>query len=540
MTRRTPSSAGASLRARRARSIAAAITAVLLVATPGLGATPAQAAATSAPATEGAWEGLMTGALARTATLPGAQAPAAWAIVEPDAGDDLVAATGGAGGAGADTPFLIGSLSKPVAAAALLRLVDAGAVRLDAAVHEYLPGFRAHDANPLTVTQLLSHTSGLSTEAGLDARKDPALTIAERAAGAEGVERVDAPSPGFAYSNLNYAIVGAIVERVSGRDYAAFVRDEVFSPLGMDDSSADPATAQEIARHGHLFAFGFPVGVQEIVPAGAAPDGYTVSTARDLAAFLRMLLRSGLADDGTRVLSDAAVHAMLRTRAAATETGAAAPGTDGYGLGWGTGGTVERPIAAHIGRTEGFFAHALLMPQSRRAVVVLQAANGRLYDQAATVHAAAAALAGEDAEGVGEPAAVTAAIFVAFGLVAVGAVPLVGLLRRRRDRRAPPRTRAEALRRRALRAVLDIGGAVLILVLWPLGAGMMLTGTPTLGTNPFSISIELTLVSWALAALLLVRGVLTATRPSRVPPSDAGAEDDHLPEDRRDAEEDDE
>ncbi|MFC6235761.1 serine hydrolase domain-containing protein [Leucobacter soli] len=552
---------------------------------------PAEDPVSSAPA-------ILAGGLDRTALLPGLQAPAAWAVIETGGVSTGAASTGtspsgaastegalvpgtvsgGAGGADADTPFLIGSLSKPVTAAAIMRLVDSGRLRLDAPVRDSLPEFRPQDADPITIAQLLSHTSGFDADAGLDARRDPTLSIQDRAARADTVPRAgavprattaildEAATPDgaalhdgvpFAYSNLNYAILGAVIEAESGLPFAEFLERELFAPLGMTRSTADPAEAQRIAASGHGFAFGVPFTRGETVPAGAAPDGYLVSTADDLAAFLRMLLREGLADDGTRILSAESVRAMLTPRTTAENGDTAAPRTDGYGLGWGTGagsgtdasgtranstaagstaanntaangigtgsGSGTAPIAAHVGRTDGFFAHAELRPSEGRAVVMLQAANGPLYDQTAPVQQIAAYFDGLDPDGsAGEPAAVTALVFAAFGAFAVGCVWLVGRLRRRSDRRrdsrrdnhldssSPAASASVTARREIRRTAFDIGGAIFIVLLWQLAAGLMLVGRPTLAADPLTVSIELSLIAWGVGAILLARGIACA------------------------------
>lgn len=506
---------------RRATVALAVTCTALALALLGAGESAAHAAPEEHPA-GGRWDEIMGDAIARTAPVPGAQAPSAWAVIEPatdatggsaDEPATLVTFSGGAGGAGADTPFLVGSLSKPLTATAIMRLVDAEEVELDAEVSEYLPGFRPQDSDPITIAQLLTHTSGFSSDAGLDARRDPTLSIEDRAAAANEIPRRTDDAAAFEYSNLNYAILGAVIEAVSGDPFAAHLDRELFAPLGMRDSSAEPGTAQEIAAAGHRLAFGVPVALEETVPTGAAPDGYTVSTAHDLAAFMRMLLRDGVADDGTRVLSADSVRVMLTEHAPATAIGAAAPDTTGYGLGWGIGGTAQRPVVAHVGRTDGFFAHAHLRPAGGQGVVIVQAANGPMYDQTAPVRAAVAAFDGRDPGDVAsEPAVVTAAIFAAFGVLALGAVLLVGWLRTRRDRRSPAATPAAAVRRVTVRAVLDVAGAALVVSLWLLAAGLMLTGSPSWGSDPFAASIELTVISWIIGGLLLARGIMGIVR----------------------------
>lgn len=460
---------------------------------------------------------IMRDALARTAVLPSAQAPAAWAVVEQldgKSGDDgFAAASGGAGGADADTPFLIGSLSKSLTAAAVMQLVDAGELRLDAPVSDYLADFRPQDPDPITIAQLLSQTSGFDSLIGHDARNDPTLSIQDRATGANTAPRGEG---GFAYSNLNYAILGAVIEEVRGEPFATAIGRALFEPLGMERSTADPEVAQQIARSGHTLVFGLPLARHETVPLGAGPDGYMVSTANDYAVFLRMLLRGGLADDGTRVLSEQSVRAMLTAQSAADALGTAAPGTDGYGFGWGTGTGPSQPFAAHVGRTDGYFAHSYLVPGTGQAVVVMQAAGSPLYDQTAPVQQVAALFQGQSVdEAAGEPAWVTALIFAGMAVVLLGSMLAVSLLRRRRDRVSPATSEAAAKRRAAIRVTLDLGGALILVASWQLLAGLMLVGRPTLAVDSFRLSAELSVIVWLTAVVLIARGVFTLARHRR-------------------------
>lgn len=447
----------------------------------------------------------MSHAVAETALAPDLVAPSAWAVVTPDGGG--FATETGAVGASADTRFLIGSLSKPLAAAATMVLVDAGLASLDEPVATYLSEFRAGDPDPITLREVLSHTSGLPREA------EPAAgSLLERALTANELPRGDAT---FAYANLNYAIVGAVIEAISGESYAAFVERSLFAPLGMFESSAEPGLATVVARNGHRFAFGVPFSHVEHTPPGAEADGFTVSTANDLAAFGRMLLRGGTADDGTRVLSTAAV-ALLLTEATPTSAGAVAPGTSGYGLGWGTGGDPAHPIAAHSGRTDGFFAELFIRPADGEAIVFLQSANGPLYDQSAPVRVGLAALGGKPASVAGqESAATTALIFATTGVGLLIAVGLVSTFRLWRDRKHPPTSRASAQHRLRWRVLLDVSGAVLLLVACQLFSSMMLTGAPSLFANPLPLSTELPISCGAVAAALLLRCLFTLARARR-------------------------
>lgn len=137
-----------------------------------------------------------------------------------------------------DTPFRIGSVSKTFTALAIMRLRDAGKLSLDEPAASYLPSLAAvplptKDSPPITTRHLLTMTSGLpyddlwgAVTFGYD---DAEL---ERSI-ARGISFAGAPGERYRYSNLGYALLGQIVERVSGLGFEEFLAKEVFAPLGM-------------------------------------------------------------------------------------------------------------------------------------------------------------------------------------------------------------------------------------------------------------------------------------------------------------------
>ena len=117
-----------------------------------------------------------------------------------------------------DTPFWLGSVSKSFTALCIMQLVEQGKVDLDTNIVEYLPN--ATDGNKITVRQLLNHTSGLGEHQNLDNY---------RIVGKQGVH---------AYANVNYSLLGAIIEAASNTSYESYVTDNVFRPLHMSRSAA--------------------------------------------------------------------------------------------------------------------------------------------------------------------------------------------------------------------------------------------------------------------------------------------------------------
>jgi CubicO group peptidase (beta-lactamase class C family) len=140
----------------------------------------------------------------------------------------------------ANTRFETGSVSKWIASIVILKLVDAGKLDLDAPITRYLPEYRADTGGKLTLKRLMSHSSGVPNQV-LEARKD----LQSRGIELDQMEAVRryasgdlAFEPGTAwdYSHSNWLIAKAIVERVSGKPYAALVDQLLVKPLGLRDS----------------------------------------------------------------------------------------------------------------------------------------------------------------------------------------------------------------------------------------------------------------------------------------------------------------
>lgn len=146
-----------------------------------------------------------------------------------------------------DTIFDLASLTKSLATAtALMQLHEQGRVHLDDPVQAYLPDFRpANDpgrAEQVTLRMLLTHTSGIAGDLSLDGPWG--LDRADKADGmrrALGAWVVFEPGTLFHYSDINFILVGAIVEKLTGRSIDTYVQDNVFAPLGMHDTHYLPA-----------------------------------------------------------------------------------------------------------------------------------------------------------------------------------------------------------------------------------------------------------------------------------------------------------
>lgn len=277
-----------------------------------------------------------------------------------------------------DTPFLWGSLSKPVTGLAVMQQVEAGRVDLDAPVRGYLPWFRLADrevSDRITARQLLTHTSGIPTSASgeIGDRYDNAPgALAAAARDLARIEPAGRSGGSYAYSSAGYAVLGALVEEVSGRPFGDYLHEKILDPLGMEHAVATERDfVRERVAPGHRSFFGTQVPFDAPYDTSGVPYGQVGGSVRDLARFALAELGGGELH-GRRVLSPAGI--------ADTQRGHVESSADHYGLGWSVGmlkGTGERMVW-HDGALPGFQAMLVLLPDSDRAVIVLQNAYHQL------------------------------------------------------------------------------------------------------------------------------------------------------------------
>lgn len=371
------------------------------------------------------------------AGVPGA----AYAVVGPGTVEHSGAV--GEDGAGdpvsATTPFLWGSVAKPLTATLLVTMAEAGEVDLDAPVVTYLPDFRMRDrasSDRITVRQLLASTGGVPEALDLtdayDADRRPADVLPQLAER----EAVHAPGERHTYSSVGYLVLTALVEEVTGRPYDEVLADRVLEPAGMTSAITTPEAARALAP-GHRYVAGravpFTTGFD---PAGAG-YGYVGGDLDDAVAFARLQL------SGSPLLTDAQRDAMVRGEVDQGEGRT-------YGLGWrqwdlpgAPEGSGERMVWVS-GASPGWFVSVVVLPDLDRAVVVLQNAYGSFQEPAllTTAWGLASMLEGVEPETAGtDPtyvvllAVLGGAAVVLLALVGRGAWVLVRPGRRTRSRR---------------------------------------------------------------------------------------------------------
>jgi CubicO group peptidase (beta-lactamase class C family) len=271
------------------------------------------------------------------------------------------------------TPFIIGSTTKSFTALAVMQLVEAGQLELDAPIQRYLPAFRLADPDAsarITVRDLLHQTSGIPTADGnadvaRDDRADDALEQRTRAL--QSIRLSQPVGASFQYANANYDLLGLLIQTVSGQSYEDYIQQHIFAPLEMRHAATAPAVG---LATGHHYWFGFPAAMATPFPRGSLPSGYLIASAEDISHYLIAQLNDGRYRDRT-VLSAQGIAALHRPAVAAFDG-------NHYAMGWLVGQSGGMPAVWHNGTVPGFNAKMVLAPGQRWGVVALMNASSQI------------------------------------------------------------------------------------------------------------------------------------------------------------------
>lgn len=303
----------------------------------------------------------------------------------------------------AETLFQIGSVSKSFAAGAIGALVDDGLVDWDDPVVKHVPWFQVKDpwiTRGMTIRDILSHRSGMPGDAYA------VLAVMDAREAAERLRLLDNQAPlrqDYRYSNQGYGVAGLVVEAVTGMKWGDWVRQRIFTPLGMHSSAASPYEIWDDRFVATAFLGSAPTGAVGIadapgrnvaMPHGVARDGSrrvlswqsydsmqaagsVVSSVTELVNWIQMHLGAGSLE-GEVVLSETTVAEMhapqIRTEVSAVVQPFADEGLGAYGLGWSRSTFEGRTQLSHGGGIFGFPAFVTFLPDVEAGVVVL--ANG--------------------------------------------------------------------------------------------------------------------------------------------------------------------
>jgi D-alanyl-D-alanine carboxypeptidase len=227
------------------------------------------------------------------------------------------------------TRFAIGSITKSMTALALMQLVDAGRLDVNAPVKRYLPWFAIRSlGGPILVRELLSHTAGLPD----DFTVTPGGTFNVWAL--RDTTTLFAPDTAWAYSNNGFETAGDILAQIDRRSWANAVQARVMTPLGMADSSPF-FTPQELATAAIGYQFrdaDRPASIDPPLVPSPAMDfvdaaGSVLSTPEDMARYMRFYLNDGVTPDGRRLISQRAFDQMTHAARFANGKPAGSAGT---------------------------------------------------------------------------------------------------------------------------------------------------------------------------------------------------------------------
>jgi CubicO group peptidase (beta-lactamase class C family) len=258
-----------------------------------------------------------------------------------------------------DTVFRIASMTKQFTAVSILMLVEQGRLDLDDSIAKYLPGYPQGER--ITIRQLLTHTSGVWDYCGLDEvrrgmRRD--ITVDELIDLFKDKPLDFQPGEKMAYSNSGYVLLGAIIEKVSGRSYAEFLQDNIFAKAGMHSSTTDEQG--KIIRNraaGYVRVDGELQNAPFISMTEPFACGNIVSSVNDLFRWNEALF-NGLLKPQTLAL--AFTPARLND-------GTLTDSACGFGLSQIKG----RRAVIHPGHIHGFYGYGLMVPAERLYVVWL-------------------------------------------------------------------------------------------------------------------------------------------------------------------------
>lgn len=279
------------------------------------------------------------------------------------------------------TLFQIGSITKTFVGTAIMRLVERGAVTLDATIRTYIPNFKVSDedaASGALVRHLLTHTSGWAgdffhdTGPGTDALARYVADMAE-------LPQLAPLNSHWSYNNAGFSVAGRIIEVVTGQPFQSALAKLVLEPLGLEHATLDPGEVMT-----RRFAVGHWKGDDGPVVArpwslsrATGPMGGLICHVQDLLRYARFHLGSGLALDGgqERLLFPESLALMQSPQVAVW-------GRDSWGLSWRLADVAGNIEVSHGGGTKGQISLLALVPERHFALVVLTNAEsgGRLTE----------------------------------------------------------------------------------------------------------------------------------------------------------------
>ncbi len=281
------------------------------------------------------------------------------------------------------TIFAIGSSTKAFTAASIAMLVDEGKIKWDDPATKYLPGFQLYDANvtrEMTVRDLLTHRIGLE--------RGDALWYATDMSRDEILRRIRFLKPSssmrskFGYQNIMFLAAGQIVPSVTGKTWDDFLRERIFTPLGMTATSTSISglkNSNDVAAPHSKFDDKVTAIPYRMID-NIGPAGSINSNVVDMAQWVRLQLNSGKFGD-KQLISSANVNVMHSPQTIIPLEGAMKmlyPEAHflNYGMGWFLSDYHGRKLVEHGGSIDGMRGLVAMIPEEKIGVVILANMSG--------------------------------------------------------------------------------------------------------------------------------------------------------------------
>jgi len=259
----------------------------------------------------------------------------------------------------AESAYRLASITKTITAVAILQLVEAGKINLDAEVQAYVPYFPKKKW-PVTIRQLLGHLGGIShykNDALEGHIKEPKNTR-QALAIFEDFDLVAEPGTRYNYSSYGFNLLGAVVEEVSGEPYDHYIKKHIFEPLGMDNSRLDnPVDLIPNRVRGYRIINGEIKNSEYVDVSSRFAGGGTRSTVVDLMKYALGIVSQNLLKEETwrKMFTSMATHNGYFTD---------------YGLGWGVRPWKGHFQVSHGGSQPETRTHLLVFPAEKFAVAI--------------------------------------------------------------------------------------------------------------------------------------------------------------------------
>jgi len=265
------------------------------------------------------------------------------------------------------TPYRVGSVSKPFTALLLMIFVEMGLIDLDAPVQTYLPDFQPTNktGKKITLRQMLSHRSGLVREGPVGNYFDDSQpSIADTVKSLNHTELVYEPGKTTSYSNMAFATVGRVLEVTQKEGFVKLMQRKLLDPIGMTDSSflLNDTLRKRLPKAPMWTYTGreFPAPGFEF---GMLPAGNLYSSVEDQAKFLKFLFAAGKGEKG-QILKKETLESMYKIQF--PEKGKKA----GFGLGFFVGDIDGKRVIRHGGAVYGFSTEFAALPDEKLGVIV--------------------------------------------------------------------------------------------------------------------------------------------------------------------------